>query len=69
MNKQSMNTLKTYDEHPIEHILKSSDETKRKFLETVGMINEMFYNNNDPYLNHILNQKKKLQKSKSINPS
>jgi hypothetical protein len=65
MNNQSITTLKIYNEHPIEHILNSSDETKRKYLESIGMINEFFYNKNDAYLNHILNQKKKLKKCKS----
>jgi hypothetical protein len=66
MNKESIAIFKLYNEHPIEHILNSSDETKRKYLESIGMINEMFYNKNDAYLNHILNQKKKVKKCKSI---
>ena len=67
MNKESITTLKLYNEHPIEHILKSSDETKRKYLESISMLNDIFYDKSDAYLNHMLKQKKIIKKSKSIN--
>ena len=66
MNKESIATLKLYNER-IEHILNSSDETKRKYLETRGMLNNIFYDKSDAYLNHMLKQKKIIKKSKSIN--
>ena len=68
MNKESMTTLKIYNER-IEHILNSSDETKQKYLELIGMLNNMFYDKSDAYLNHMLKQKKTIKKSKSINQS
>ena len=67
MNKESITIFKLYNEHPIEHILKSSDETKRKYLETIGMLNNIFYDKSDAYLNHMLKQKKINKKTKSIN--
>ena len=67
MNKESMTTFRLYSEHPIDHILKSSDETKRKYLESIGMLNNMLYDMSDAYLNHMLKQKKIIKKSKSIN--
>ena len=63
MNKESIATLKLYNEHPIEHILKSSDETKRKYLETIGMLSNIFYDKSDAYLNHMLRQKKIVKKN------
>ena len=66
MNKESMTTLKLYNEG-IEHILNSSDETKRKYLESIGMLNNIFYDKSDAYLNHMLRQKKIVKKSTSIN--
>ena len=64
MNKQSTTTLKIYNER-IEHILNSSDETKRKYLESIGMLNNMFYDMSDAYLNHMLKQKKIIKKFKT----